>query len=82
MHAAYGSSASIRPLGWELPYAAPAALKSKKQTKNLFYWGVPLWLSGNQPIIREDTDSMPCSVGCKDPALLCLCRRPAAAALI
>ena len=38
------SAAPIRPLAWELPCAAGAALKKKKKRRKMKF---PLWGSGN-----------------------------------
>ena len=40
------ATAPIRPLGWESPYAAGAALEKAKKKKIL--GAFPLWLSGNE----------------------------------
>ena len=52
----------IRPLAWELPYAAGTALKSKKQTKHL------LSISGKRFLNRLSRSS-PVAQCIEDPAL-------------
>ena len=64
------TAALIQPLTWELPYATPAALKSKKKKKK--NPGVPFVAQqlANPPRIHEDVGSIPAlTQWVKDPAL-------------
>ena len=55
------AAALIRPLAWEIPYAADAALNKTKQNKTKKDYRVPVmaqWLT-NPTSIHEDMGSIP-----------------------